>query len=116
MKKETPLQIEKKSAKDADYVMVRHPQGCTFHTTLNQVFAVGLLVFVLLFFALGCLLGRQANQQWAEIPYVVESPLLPSQMVEWDNSQNPQVERLERARYVLNEMDRLWSIPLATQQ
>lgn len=116
MRRETPLHIEKKSAKDADYVMVRHPQGCIFHAELNQVFAVGLLVAVLLLFALGCLLGRQADQQWAEIPSVVESPLLPSQMVEWDNSQNPQVERLERAHYVLNELDRLWSIQLTTQQ
>ena len=103
MRKLTPLQIEKKSAEDADFTMSR-PE---VRSALNRVFAIGLLIGVIFLLALGCLIGRQADQQWAEIPYVVESPPLPSQM-EWDD---PQVERLERAQFVLNEMDRLWSIP-----
>lgn len=107
MRKLTQLQIEKKSAEDADFRMAR-PE---VRSALNRVFAIGLVLGILFLLALGCLIGHQADKQWAEIPYVVESPPLPSQMVEWEDPQ-PQVERLERAQFVLNEMDRMWSIPI----
>jgi len=105
----TPLQIEKKSAKDADFRMMQ-PEG--IHSALNRVFAIGCFMAILFLLALGCLIGRQADKQWAEIPYVVESPPLPSQMVEWDDLD---VERRDRAQFVLDQMDQLWSTPLTTQ-
>lgn len=103
MKKSTPLQIEKRSAEDAVFMMLRPD----IHPVSNRVFALGLLLSIVLLSALGCLIGRQADKQLAEVPYVMESSPSSSQMERDD----PQVERFERAWFVLNEMDRLWSTP-----
>ncbi len=107
MKKLTPLQIEKRSAEEADFRMTR----LEMRSALNRVFAIGLLIGAIFLFAFGCLIGRQADRQWAEIPYIVESPSLPSQVVEREDPQL-YIKRYERTQFVLNEMDRLWSAPL----
>ena len=114
MKKQTPLQIEMKSAQGADYVMVEKCEA------LNRAFTIGLALGIVFLLTLGCLIGHQVDEQLSEIPYVWESPELPassefwqdepfqtSQTIVWD----AQAERLARAQYVLNRLDQLWSEP-----
>src|SRR3989344_1879797 len=90
MKKQTPLQIEMKSAQGADYVMVEKCEA------LNRAFTIGLALGIVFLLTLGCLIGHQ-----------VDEPFQTSQTIVWD----AQAERLARAQYVLNRLDQLWSEP-----
>ena len=111
MKKQTPLQIEMKSAQGADYVMVEKCEA------LNRAFTIGLALGIVFLLTLGCLIGHQVDEQLSEIPYVWESPALPASL-EFQQSEplqtvvvDARTDRLALARFVLDRLDQLWSEP-----